>query len=46
MTNYEKIYKIMSEVTGTEIKYLQWGEDVELIRPSEVVEIVEKMMEE
>ena len=44
MTNKE-IYKIMSVVTGIEIKALQRAREVEIIRPSEVIEIVKNVLE-
>lgn len=34
------IYKIMAEVTGESIEYLKKAREVQLIRPSEVVEII------
>ena len=42
----KKIYKIIAEITGEEIKYLQKAKEVQLIRPSEVIEIVQKAIQE
>jgi hypothetical protein len=41
----DQIYTIIAEATGLEKEYLQFGHEVQLIRPSEVVEVVRKVIE-
>ena len=41
-----KVYEIMSGITGIAIKELQRAREVEIIRPSEVIEIVKKVIKE
>ena len=37
----DEIYKVLAEVTGEEKEYLKLGRAVPLVRPSEVIETVE-----
>ena len=41
----KELTQIMSEVTGIEPEYLEFADEVQLIRPSEVEEIVGKVLE-
>lgn len=41
-----KIYKLLSEITGIDADFLELGNEAQLIRPSEVIELVSKLNEE
>ena len=38
---YKEIYEKMAEITGHEVSYLQFADEVEIIRPSEAYELAE-----
>jgi len=42
----EQIYKHLSEITGIDVEKLELGHEAQLIRPSEVVKLVEKLTED
>jgi hypothetical protein len=40
----DKIYEMIAEATGIEVEYLKLGHEVQMVRPSEVVEIINKAL--